>query len=83
MTHAKRLAGTRWEKTRQIVLRRDPDVCAICGKPGMANSIDHIVPLSLGGAPYDPGNLRRVHGACNSARRDGRRGQTATSRTWW
>ena len=65
------------ETVRQAVYERDGFVCQLCGDPtnpdGHYNdndypSLDHIVPLSLGGAKRDPDNLRTAHRACNSAR---------------
>lgn len=35
-------------------------------------SLDHIVPLSQGGHPTDPANLRPAHFGCNAARRPDR-----------
>jgi len=51
--------------------------CAICGKPvdmslkwphPLSKSIDHIVPVSLGGHPSDRDNLQLAHLACNRAK---------------
>lgn len=33
-------------------------------------SLDHVVPLHLGGHPTDPANLRPAHFGCNAGRRD-------------
>lgn len=35
-----------------------------------APSIDHLIPLSLGGAPEDPDNMVVAHYGCNSQRRN-------------
>ena len=59
-----------WERMRLAILRRDRWRCRI-GRPGctgQATSVDHIVPLALGGARLDPVNLRAACGHCNSAR---------------
>ncbi len=59
-----------WERLRLAILRRDQWRCRIDG-PGctrLATSVDHIVPLALGGARLDPANLRAACGHCNSAR---------------
>lgn len=60
---------------RRVVFERDGWICRICGEPTkrdvsrydpLAAQIDHIVPLSRGGAHgYD--NLRTAHRACNIA----------------
>lgn len=48
--------------------------CALCGKPvdfslkypdPMSATIDHIVPISLGGSPIELENLQLAHNACN------------------
>lgn len=38
------------------------DECMWCGHPG-AGEVDHLVPMRVGGAPYDPNNLRPIHGS--------------------
>lgn len=62
----------RWALIRKAVLRKD-DTCWQCGKPG-STTVDHIVPISLGGALLDPANLRPAHLTCNSKRGDGTKG---------
>lgn len=42
-------------------------ICWLCGLPG-ANSADHIIPRSRGGAVYDIKNLGPTHKSCNEAR---------------
>lgn len=48
----------RWRRIRARVLRRDRNCCAVtladgqrCGRPAI--EVDHIVPLSLGGADHE------------------------------
>ena len=57
--------------------RRDP--CAICWHPidydlkspdPMSFELDHIVPISKGGDPYDPANGQASHRCCNNWRKD-------------
>ena len=58
-----------WERLRLAILRRDQWRCRIDG-PGCthrATSVDHIVPLALGGARLDPANVRAACRHCNSA----------------
>lgn len=57
-------------------LLRYGSVCWLCGLPG-ANSADHIIPISLGGAVYDLDNLGPSHRKCNYAR--GNRAAAAAS----
>ena len=82
--------GHRWREVRKRVLD-ESDVCGICGHEG-ADAVDHIVPLSKGGDPLNPDNLRPAHGIagcptcgikCNSARGAGRDVTPMhTSRQW-
>lgn len=53
------------------------DICGICGKPvdktlpwpnPLSKSVDHIVPVSLGGHPSDIDNMQLAHLACNRAK---------------
>lgn len=52
-----------WRKARAKVLAGNP-VCDICGRVP-ATTVDHILPLALGGALLDPANLRPACGRCN------------------
>lgn len=49
----------KWRELRARVLAAS-DVCGECGQPG-ADAVDHIKPVSRGGAMYDPANLQPVH----------------------
>ena len=51
--------GRPWRRARAAVLARST-VCWICAHEG-ADSVDHLVPLSQGGDPLDPGNLAPAH----------------------
>ncbi|MFA3877550.1 HNH endonuclease [Streptomyces sp. MMCC 100] len=48
---------------RQIRARilAESDVCIVCGH-GHATAVDHIQPVSKGGARLDPDNLAPIHG---------------------
>lgn len=61
-----RKGGRPWRRVREIVLKRDPE-CTIRGPrcTGISTTVDHIVPISLGGAELDPANLRGACGRCN------------------
>jgi len=72
-------SGRPWRRVRAQVLRAS-DVCWICGHPG-SDTVDHLVPLSMGGPPLDRSNLAPAHGVnpcgscgrrCNPSRGDGR-----------
>lgn len=79
------LSGWRWEKARATVLRNQI-YCSWCGDPvdhtlkapdPLSPSVDHIIPLSRGGDPYDLANLALQHLGCNS-----RKGNTGTVEIW-
>lgn len=72
--------GHRWRVMRRHILDQST-VCWICLQPG-ATTVDHIVPVSLGGSPLDPSNLRPAHLTCNSRRGNGRQGTVKHSREW-
>lgn len=57
---------------RAAIYERDKGLCGICGKPVPTEDfeLDHVVPLSLGGA-HGPENLRAVHDVCNTQRGNG------------
>lgn len=75
--HAKRLMGSgpRVDPVlRQEIAERDGWVCALCASPvdpalhgtnAIAPSLDHIVPISLGGT-HTRDNLQLAHFGCNS-----------------
>ncbi|WP_346767305.1 HNH endonuclease [Streptomyces sp. C1-2] len=59
-------------------LLAESDVCLVCGH-GAADAVDHVVPVSKGGARLDPDNLAPIHGVdgcpvclrkCNSEKGD-------------
>ncbi|HEY9391265.1 MAG TPA: HNH endonuclease signature motif containing protein [Mycobacteriales bacterium] len=73
--------GRPWRRVRAEVLAQS-DVCALCGLPG-ADTVDHKIPLILGGDPLDRDNLQPAHHSCNS--RKGKRltaPRRTTSRRW-
>lgn len=50
------------------------DTCALCKEPltaefayphPLSRSVDHIIPIDAGGAPYDLNNLQPSHLGCN------------------
>ena len=54
-----------WQAVSRAVLKRDNYICWLCGRPG-ANTADHVIPRSRGGATLDMNNLKAAHGVCNS-----------------
>ncbi len=62
----------RFEELKKIVFARDNYTCKICGKTaeeGVVLTIDHIVPLSLGGT-HELNNLQTLCQHCNAMKAD-------------
>ena len=79
----------RWQLLRRVMIPA-ASLWALCGRPLIHDApprskwtptLDHIVPLSRGGDPYDTANLRVVHYGCNASRGNGTR--RVTSRDWF
>jgi hypothetical protein len=64
-----------WRKIRLQVLDRDQWQCQIRRKgcTELATQVDHIVPVTKGGAKFDPHNLRASCHKCNNGRINRRR----------
>lgn len=69
-------SGVRWLKVSAQV-KAEEYLCWLCGKPidkslprrqPQSFTVDHVVPLLLGGPELDRSNLRAAHMSCNSAR---------------
>ncbi len=88
--------GHRLRKLRAQVFAEE-DTCGICGEPvdttlpaGRPDSpeVDHIIPISKGGSPYDRAGCRLAHRLCNQRRGNGEPRQRprltpfTTTRTW-
>jgi len=61
-----------WKIVRKKILARDGMVCNYCQRtmaPAEA-TVDHVVPLSKGGARLDPANLVACCLKCNSSKKD-------------
>ncbi len=84
-----RKAGRAWRTLRASILEANP-YCAIRGPrcTVWATTVDHVVPVTMGGAELDPGNCRPACARCNygggaritNARRAGRLPATSTRR---
>ena len=66
-----------WRRARAAAIEAAGGLCQLCGRPLVPDAprnspaetcVDHVVPLYLGGAPYDLANLRAVHRRCNGSR---------------
>ena len=70
MKRTNKAYNSTWRKVRLHVLNRDGHRCLVGmeGCLGVANQVDHIIPLAFGGSPYDLGNLRASCANCNSSR---------------
>lgn len=80
-------AGRPYEELKKMIYARE--VCWICGgsvrydlgpRHPLAPSVDHLVPLSLGGHPLDPQNAELAHYGCNSRRGNGTRQRYAAEK---
>jgi len=59
---------SQWLKVRKIKLQQSP-ICEECKKNGtivVGKIVDHIVPIKLGGEPYDMDNLQTLCWSCHS-----------------
>jgi len=65
---------TRWRRFRTGILARDKSLCTIKaeGCTEVATQVDHIIPLHMGGAKYDPTNCRAACAPCNLGRKRAR-----------
>ena len=63
-----------WQQVRKRAIASKDPVCALCGgaidmdapaQQPMSCQVDHIIPVSRGGAPYDIDNLQLTHARCN------------------
>ena len=59
-----------WKRLRLAILRQEPTCreCRRAGQTTLAHDVDHITPLSQGGAPFSPGNLQPLCRACHNAK---------------
>lgn len=89
--------GAAWQAVRKQVLAT-ADTCAICRQALEKNedgtsfhkaphpkslSVDHIIPLAAGGAPYALENLQPVHLGCNKEKgTKNSRPVTGNTRDW-
>jgi len=61
--------GRRAQRFVRLVLQTYGLTCHLCGLPG-ANSADHVIQRSKGGAWFDINNARPAHRLCNYRRND-------------
>lgn len=73
------LQNQRWRETRKLVLQRDRYTCYVCG--ARANTVDHIVPRSMGGT-HELSNLAACCAKHNIAKHDRAPAVPLPSRMW-
>lgn len=87
---ARKQAAATGRPVRMAEIRqRDADTCGLCGDPvgnerwphPLSPSLDHVVPLSRGGA-HDPDNVQLAHLSCN-VRKGGGGPETCTAVDRW
>ena len=81
--HHTPLNATRWRAVRRAVFDRDGWRCVMCGKAGRLEC-DHILPLQLGGDPWDMENLQTLCRSCHIRKTAGenRRELTLAEEAW-
>ena len=62
--HVTMLHTPQWRRLRRVVFDRDYWRCKSCGKRGRLEC-DHVVPMHLGGAAFDPANLQTLCRGCH------------------
>ena len=55
----------RWKNLRKRILIRDLYTCQKCNRYSTELEVDHIIPLHLGGAPYEENNLETLCNKCH------------------
>ena len=96
MSNPRRANGHRRDQVVRRVLAEESD-CWLCNQPvdktlpphlPGSPEVDEVVPVSLGGSPFDRDNCRLAHRLCNVRRGNGTRTPKppveplATSRSW-
>ena len=70
---------TQYDRNRKIIFATQT-ICALCGKPvdfsikypnPMCPTVDHIIPISMGGHPSDLDNMQLAHFKCNRKKGQG------------
>lgn len=82
--------GRPWRRLREVVRLEEGTVCWLCPHPidltlthphPRSFSVDHIIPLVLGGDPLARANVRAAHLDCNM-KRGTHQARPTTSRDW-
>ena len=74
------MSGSAQQALHREVLREADFLCYRCGLPG-ANEVDHIIPISEGGARRDRANLGAIHASpCHEDKTKAENAQRAAAR---
>jgi len=86
------LSSPAWQRFRARLIATAPHpVCHLCGQwvdvtlsgmDPMGPTVDHLVPVSRGGAVFDPANCAVTHRRCNTARGNNDLEEPEPSRDW-
>lgn len=76
----RRVKGRRWRSLRLSVLERDGYKCVRCRR-NYRLEVDHIKPVSEGGAEFDAANCQTLCRNCHLAKHDG--GDLLEERRQW
>ena len=60
--------SSKWRKLRKAYVAENP-LCVVCESRGFVSAVqevDHIVPIRLGGSPFDWDNLQSLCKSCHS-----------------
>ena len=79
--HHLEIQNQRWAAMRRFVFERDSYRCRQCGRAGRLEC-DHVTPLHLGGAVYDPANLQALCRTCH-IEKTARENRKDPERTKW
>jgi len=55
----------RWRRHKEDYLIENPE-CVVCGR--MANTVDHIIPIRLGGSRWKWSNLQSMCTSCHNSK---------------
>lgn len=90
MARSRGRAGRPWRRARALIIANQ-SVCGECGHPvdktlrfphPKSPAVDHIIPISMGGAELHPGNLQLLHLGCNASKKAGSGRKLRNSQDW-
>ena len=61
-------SAARWKRVRRQAIERDGYRCRKCGRASGRFEVDHVVPISAGGAAYELDNLQSLCRPCHFAK---------------